>query len=65
MGRSEETTCFVSLKYFKMKDPFADFVVHEAAHIFHNCKRHTVRLPETRKREWLLDIQYRKRETFA
>ena len=40
-------------------------VVHEAAHIFHNCKRRTIGLAETRKREWLLDIQYRKRETFA
>jgi len=44
---------------------FDDFVVHEAAHIFHNCKRRTIGLPETRKREWLLDIQYQKRETFA
>jgi hypothetical protein len=41
VGLSEETTCLVSLKYFKTKDPFADFVVHEAAHIFHNCKRRT------------------------
>jgi hypothetical protein len=43
----------------------SNFVVHEAAHIFHNCKRRTIGLPETRRREWLLDIQYRKRETFA
>ena len=61
----EETTCYVSLAYFHEGDPFDDFVVHEAAHIFHNCKRRTIGLPETRKREWLLDIQYRKRETFA
>jgi hypothetical protein len=46
-------------------DPFADFVVHEMAHIFHNCKRDTVGLPVTRRREWLLDIDYGKRETFA
>ncbi|MGC9986909.1 MAG: hypothetical protein ABSF35_25245 [Polyangia bacterium] len=65
VGLSEETTCFVSLKYFKMEDPFADFVVHEAAHIFHNCKRRTIGLAEKRKREWLLDIEYQKRETFA
>jgi hypothetical protein len=40
-------------------------VVHEAAHIFHNCKRRTAGLAETRRREWLLDIEFRKRETFA
>jgi hypothetical protein len=65
VGLSEETTCFVSLAYFAEQDPFADFVVHEAAHIFHNCKRTTAGLPETRRREWLLDIDFRKRETFA
>ena len=65
VGLSEETTCYVSLAYFHEGDPFDDFVVHEAAHIFHNCKRRTIGLAETRKREWLLDIQYRKRETFA
>jgi len=65
VGLSEETTCYVSLTYFHEGDPFDDFVVHEAAHIFHNCKRRTIGLAETRKREWLLDIQYRKRETFA
>jgi len=40
-------------------------VAHEAAHIFHNCKRRTIGLAEKGKREWLLDIEYRKRETFA
>jgi len=55
----------VSLAYFHEGEAFDDFVVHEAAHIFHNCKRRTIGLPETRKREWLLDIQYRRRETFA
>jgi hypothetical protein len=35
------------------------------AHIFHNCKRATIGLPYTRSREWLLEIAYRKRETFA
>jgi hypothetical protein len=65
VGFSEETTCFVSLAYFEPGDPFADFLVHEAAHVFHNCKRPTVGLPETRTREWLLDIDYPKRETFA
>jgi hypothetical protein len=65
VGLSEETTFFVSSEYFEEEDPFADFVVHEAAHVFHNCKRRTIGLPETRRREWLLDIEYRKRETFA
>jgi hypothetical protein len=35
------------------------------AHLFHNCKRVTLGLRETRTKEWLLDIEYRKRETFA
>jgi len=65
VGLSEETTCYVSPDYFAEDDPFADFIVHEAAHIFHNCKRATVGLRETRTKEWLLDIGYRKRETFA
>lgn len=43
----------------------ADFVVHEAAHVFHHTKRRTVGLPETRHREWLLPIGFKKRETFA
>ena len=65
VGLSEGTTCFVSPQYFDERDPFADFVVHEAAHIFHNCKRRTVGLPGTRAKEWLLDIEFGKRETFA
>lgn len=65
VGLSEETTCFVSPEYFAEADPFADFIVHESAHIFHNCKRATIGLHETRTKEWLLDIEYRKRETFA
>lgn len=65
VGLSEATSCYVSAEYFTENAPFADFIVHEAAHIFHNCKRRTVGLPETRWREWLLDIEFRKRETFA
>ena len=65
VGLSEETTCYVSPAYFTSRDDFADYVVHEAAHVFHNCKRATVGLKETRRREFLLDIDYRKRETFA
>lgn len=65
VGLSEETTCFVSPLYFSDADQVSDFVVHEVAHIFHNCKRATVGLRETRRTEWLLDIAFRKRETFA
>lgn len=65
VGISEETTCYVSPEYFAEDDPFADFIVHEAAHIFHNCKRRTIGLRETRTKEWLLEIEYRQRETFA
>ena len=39
--------------------------MHEAAHVFHNCKRATLGLRIIRGREWLLDIDYVKRETFA
>jgi len=45
--------------------PKSDYAIHEAAHIFHNCKREMIGLPATRRREWLLDIDYAKRETFA
>ena len=65
VGFSEETTCYVSPEYFAEDDPFADFIVHEVAHIFHNCKRATIGLRETRTKVWLLDLEYRKRETFA
>lgn len=65
VGMSEETTCYVAPDYFVETDPFADFIVHEAAHIFHNCKRRTIGLHETRRKEWLLDIEFTKRETFA
>lgn len=65
VGLSEETTCYVSMEYFRNHNPFEDYVIHEAAHIFHNCKREMIGLPATRRREWLLDIDYAKRETFA
>lgn len=65
VGLSEDTTCYVSTEYFRSAGRFEDFVVHEAAHIFHNCKRWTIGLREVRGREWLLPIEFRKRETFA
>ena len=65
VGFSEETTFYVSMTYFKDGDPFADWVVHEAAHVFHNWKRAYVGLPETRTREFLLNIAFAEREVFA
>ena len=65
VGFSVDATCFVSPRYFAEEDPFGDFVVHEVAHIFHNCKRAAIGLRQTRRKEWLLDIEYLKRETFA
>jgi len=65
VGISQEATCFVTPRYFDEEAPFADFVVHEVAHIFHNCKRRVAGLRHTRRKEWLLDIQFQKRETFA
>ena len=65
VGLSEETTCYVSVEYFDANNRFDDYVVHEAAHIFHNCKRETLGLNATRHREWLLEIDFAKRETFA
>lgn len=65
VGLGEHTRCYVSLGYFTCEDRFADFVVHESAHIFHNCKRRTAGLPNKGNCEWLLDIQFTKRETFA
>ena len=65
LGLSIETTCYVSADYFRSANPYDDFVLHEAAHVFHNCKRETLGLSHSRHREWLLEIEYRKRETFA
>ena len=67
VGLSQETSCYLSLDYLEepSNDPFADYLVHEAAHVFHNCRRCSVGLPETRTRHALLNIHYAKRETFA
>jgi hypothetical protein len=65
VGLSVDSTCYVSVEYFTDEDPFADYVVHEAAHIFHNVKRRTIGLKEKRSCEWLLPIKFQKRETFA
>ena len=65
VGLSQETTCYVSTLYFAERGRIEDFVIHEAAHVFHNCKRGTAGLVETRTREWLLLLEFGKRETFA
>ncbi|MDA4133733.1 MAG: hypothetical protein OK454_11520 [Thaumarchaeota archaeon] len=65
VGLSQETTCYVSAEYFKPSKGIADYVIHESAHVFHNCKRKTAGLTETRTKEWLLLLEFRKRETFA
>jgi hypothetical protein len=65
LGLSEELTCYVSMEYFAPKNRFDDFVIHEVAHVFHNCKRRTIGLPEGRRKEWLQNIDFSKRETFA
>lgn len=65
VGFSVDTTCYVSMQYFSANDPFEDFVIHEAAHVFHNCRRRTAGLTETRRPHWLLPIEYAKREMFA
>src|SRR5690348_7853902 len=53
------------MDYCRSTDPFADFIVHETAHIFQNCKRSAAGLPENQTRVWLLDIEYRMREVFV
>lgn len=65
VGLSDATSCYLSTDYFEQGHRLDDYLVHEAAHVFHNCKRVTVGLPETRRCEWLLNIAFAKRETFA
>lgn len=64
-GLSLGTTCYLSSGYFDQAGQFDDFLIHEAAHVFHNCKRRTIGLRESRRKEWLLEIEFGKRETFA
>lgn len=65
LGISQGTTCYVTAEYFEERGRIEDFVIHEAAHVFHNCKRRTIGLPYTRTKEWLLPIDFVKREPFA
>jgi hypothetical protein len=61
----EVTVTRVDVTTDREQGRFEDFLVHEAAHIFHNCRQHTMGLPETSTREWPLAIAYEKRELFA
>lgn len=65
VGLSQGATCYVSLAYFDQTDPFADYVVHEAAHVLHNCRRSAVGLQKRRHCPTPLDIAFHQRETFA
>jgi hypothetical protein len=65
VGLSQNATCYVSVAYFDQTDPFADYVVHEAAHVLHNCRRTAIGLPERRHCSTPLDIAFAQRETFA
>ncbi len=65
VGLSEGTSCYVSAEYFADGHRFSDFIVHEIAHVFHNCKRRTIGLREKPRCERLLEIEFCKRETFA
>lgn len=65
LGMNTHLRSFITPAYFEPQEPLADFLVHEAAHVFHNCKRETLGLKSTRTREWLLPIAFEHRETFA
>jgi hypothetical protein len=62
VGLSEGTKRYVSIAYFNSNGRFEDFLVHETAHVFHNCKRETLGLSKIRGREWLLDIDFGKQD---
>jgi hypothetical protein len=65
LGMSQGTTCYVTARYLEGRAKFDDFLVHEAAHVFHNWKRERAGLPHTRYKEWLLPIAFVNREPFA
>jgi hypothetical protein len=64
-GISEKTICYVAADCFQHEDPFADFVVHEAAHLLHKKKRCALGLAHASPQATLLPIDHRKREVFA
>lgn len=65
LGLSEGTMSYVTPLDLVSEDRITDVIVHESAHVFHNCKRRDAGLKMTKRREWLLDIEIAKRETFA
>ncbi len=65
VGLNQGLDSYVLADGIKHGSVFMDVIVHEAAHAFHNCKRTRLGLVATRKREWLLEIGFGMRETFA
>jgi hypothetical protein len=69
VGLSADLRCFVTVEYLEHRAStdrsFEDFVVHECAHVLHDAKPYRIGLPERRTRERLVDLEFRKRETFA
>jgi len=64
VGLSEGRRSYVSPLYFEC-GRFEDFVLHECAHTLHDTKLRDVGLPAPRRREWLVELVFSKRETFA
>jgi len=64
-GFSTNLKCYVTPEYFEQKEPFVDFLIHECAHVLHDCKFERIELRATRSRERLVELEFRERETFA
>lgn len=66
VGLSADRKCYVALDYFRQDGTgFEDFVIHEAAHVFHNCKWHYLGRPERKRQPWLLPVRFHDQENFA
>ena len=69
VGLSSDLRCYVTGEYLESRTRtarrFDDFVVHECAHVLHDAKPERIGLPARRTRERLVDLEFRKRETFA
>lgn len=65
VGMSEDLKAYVTPEYFERQEPFVDFLVHECAHVLHDCKLERIGLRSTRSRERLVELEFRERETFA
>ena len=64
MGLTEETTCFVAAAYFSEEAVRRLRRARSGSHL-PQLQAANDRTSRTGRREWLLDIDYRKRETFA